>query len=162
MLNVWTRHKIHFDIEKKNPGKESRNQALNFGNGRKTTNLSWKQWPQWFCSLRQPRGDHVINPNGFRVTSLSLCPASKHVVGYRKWNGQTGPVKPINNRKLQQWMQKCCGNLHSLKVIMVHARVSAVRRWIDVKIKNDLATQGLEVVKSVKMLLHFWGQGKDW
>ena len=157
---MWTRHKIHFDIEKKNPGKESRNQALirqRSENNKPVLKTVTTVILLTSATTRWPRDQ----PEWISGDLVIVVPC-KHVVGYRKWNGQTGPVKPINNGKLQQWMQKCCGNLHSLKVIMVHARVSAVRRWIDVKIKNDLATQGLEVVKSVNMLLHFWGQGKDW
>ena len=57
--------------------------------------------------------------------------------------------KPKNDRKLQKWTQICCGKFYSIKVIMVHACVCAVRRGIDVKTKNDVATQGLWFVKYV-------------
>ena len=45
---------------------------------------------------------------------------------------------------------------------MAHAGVCAVRRGIDVKTKNGLHTQGLEVVKSVNRVCIAWGLGKDW
>ena len=53
----------------------------------KQKNMCWKQRPQWFGSLQQPHGDHVINQNVIRVTSLSLFLASKHVViALMKWS----------------------------------------------------------------------------
>ena len=52
------------------------------------------------------------------------------------------------DHKLQQLMQICCGKLKFIIMTMTHVGVCAVRRGIDVKTKNGLHTQGLEVVKS--------------
>ena len=66
------------------------------------------------------------------------------------------------DRKLQQRIQICCGKLKCIIMTMAHAGVCAVRRGIDVKTKNGLHTQGLEVVKSVNRVCIAWGLGKDW
>ena len=66
------------------------------------------------------------------------------------------------DRKLQQQIQICCGKLKYIIMTMAHAGVCAVSREIDVKTKNGLHTQGLEVVKSVNRVCIAWGLGKDW
>ena len=53
------------------------------------------------------------------------------------------------DRKLQQQIQMCCGKFKCIIMTTAHAGVCAVRRGIDVKTKNGLHIQGLEVVKSV-------------
>ena len=54
---------------------------------------------KWFDSLRQPRGEHVINPNIARLTLLSLGLTTKHaVVANIKWpHGSCHRWKPVVN-----------------------------------------------------------------
>ena len=66
------------------------------------------------------------------------------------------------DRKLQQQMKICYGKLKCIIMTMAHAGVCAVRRGINVKTKNGLHTQGLEVMKSVNRVCIAWGLGKDW